>query len=151
MTQKNKILFELIIPHLNKYKIMKKILLFLILISYVNYKSIAQVTQKSHLYKEKLEQLKKINKSKYVGNTIKELLNDKNVKGYNSYHWLAEPPGCLSGIALEYDKRLCLNVHLKSPKYQKKFSVENKWSFKEFQKEKVFIIIIDDDRNYIKL
>jgi hypothetical protein len=87
--------------------------------------------------------LKELDLDKFIGKTVDELLLNDTVKLYTNYFSSDEPPFKLDHFNLVFANGLYLKIYSFDLKFVERYSLERKWDFETFKKEKISKLVID--------
>lgn len=85
--------------------------------------------------------LKKIDLNKYIGKTVRELLEDPFIKGYKDKYFLEERPRSLAGLGLMYSSKIYIKVYTKI-EHQNQICLSGEWSYDKLLEEIIEDIVI---------
>ena len=86
---------------------------------------------------ENKDDILQISYSDYVGKEVFNLLLNDNIRLYQRFVFLDEPPGKLRGAIVRINDNIYLEIHTSKLKYIVLFDENRKWDRQLFYKEKV--------------
>lgn len=97
----------------------------------------------------KMEILKKVDYSKYIGKSVGDILKNDTIKYFIDYMLIEGKPYTLSSLLLSYSEDVTLQIHVSQVKYQPDVRYDGKWDYGLFQKEKISRIVLKFKSNPI--
>jgi hypothetical protein len=84
-----------------------------------------------------LDYLVGMDKKKFKGKTIAELLASEEAKGFTDLSFRYTPEGVLQGLKIKYSDQLFLNVYVADFKYLKPKNAKKQWDLEALKKESI--------------
>jgi hypothetical protein len=98
-----------------------------------------------------LAKIRKIDKRKFIDNSVGIFLQNKTIANYSRYSFIDEPPRFLGYLSLKYSKKVYIEIVVKKYTHINRYDEKRDWKLAAFKKEKISEIRVMFEDNPIEI